>query len=185
MSVQSADNLQLLGGVLIVLSLMLLWCWHKKKYRREGLANRKVTQDHLGGLRFKEGLVNQNVTQDHLTGLRFKEGMDDGKVNSMHDIENLSANRNSRVTTQNKVLQNLTGLRWQTEGMVGIDDTEFDSSHATIEDLQKRALTVGSEIITPEPHLNLPNDNRSLTGAILRLTDTHVNYGNARGYVST
>ena len=113
------DNVQLLGGALIVLSLALLYCWWKKnskktlrvtggysKYRAEPKSRSFTTANEFEGMRSL-----------NLQALDFE----DTKPVSMHDIEGLANNR--VIPGKEQLRQDVTGLRWQVEGMQAKDDT--------------------------------------------------------------
>jgi hypothetical protein len=177
----SSDNLQVLGGVLIVLSIFLLWCWCSKKGNMydEGMIPRAAY-----ALSNDEGLSNRNaIAKDYIGGLKFKEAMWNGsdKVPSMHDLENMHANRHLDVQ-RHHTPSNVVGLKWNSDGMVGINTLEADMRDG--DDIARRQLNIGGDIYTPMPHDSVAQSSNTPGGAILTLTDFRPVYGNAVGNVS-
>lgn len=145
------DNLQLMGGALIVLSLALLYCWWSKQSKQNGCGRRyegfkSYIKDHTSKF--------EGARSKYTPGLTFNTD----KQASMHDLEGMAVNRNP-LTDQQKRSQ-VTGLRWQVEGMENVDMTDmFDRSYD-----DARGLVQNS---SSSEYGNVRGPNRPLSADIL------------------
>lgn len=167
-----ADNLQVLGGVLIVLSLALLYCWSQK--RMGNTRNRRCdgmqssNNNHLS--QFEE------LTAHNTPDLRFNANV----TRSMHDLEGLSVTRHSPTELQRKV--DIVGLKWNTEGIDASDTTDmFDrsnndrrQSHHQCSGCSNRSL--GGDILTPMNKSMNESTWTTHSGDQLTMTDHAMDY---------
>jgi hypothetical protein len=148
------DRLQILNGVLIILSLALLCCWYKKN--REYLSG-----PDLPGLHFKQGMSGPD-----LPGLHFKEGMRDlsGNVDrpyaqnpGMNELVNPGFNRNVHTAEQSN--DNPISMRW---------NSKMSSTSTNKEGV--RLGEISSDILTPIKNNNKKTCN-SHSNDVLTKTD--------------
>jgi hypothetical protein len=149
-TLEETTRLKLLGGVLIVLSVALLYCWCSKQRKNSNMYVKP---------RWVDGMSNDklNSMQPHsLSELYYKSKPD---TDSMHDRENFVMNRHPPTKTQ--LRNDISGLRWSTESMVGSNtavDSVYLSGYPTYSDSDTdsngRSLTrqqeiVGGDVMTP------------------------------------
>lgn len=178
-----SDNLQLLGGALIVLSLALLYCWYKNSNNQYSLFEGMTTYADKQRSRF-EGMSGQKARTTASGG-------------SMHDQEGLTVNRNPPSEQQRRA--NVTGLRWAVEGMHTPDQSAmFDRDNYeayrimlsrdptgtkwSMEDINEFYENTGGnrpvsgDVLTPFKPLPLSNCN-SHSGDQMTMTESGMNYG--------
>jgi len=151
---------ELLGGVLIIVGLVLLYCWYKKGkpdyYHTRANSNTKAAASTTPTAGTK--------SEGYIGSLKFG---DNYQVGSLHDLENYSVNRHYGVdpsaTTPN--------IRWKADGMVGTNELELRGG--SYDDLMRRSLTVSGDILTPLNREIVESKPYSVGGNILAMTDYH------------
>ena len=181
---EEANRLRLLSSVLIVLCILLLYCyWNKNNEGRRYDRFTPLQQDvHYGGMKYTDGMTSKQL--DSLPGMKLSAR--DG----MNDKENNLVNRHHPTTAQMR--SNLTGLRWESEVFTpGGSITENKSHYTTYEDsvlddmgaaIRAQQIT-GADVLTPlKPGTRIKVNSHG--GDILKLTDYRPMYGPARGSVT-
>lgn len=181
-----AQNLQYVGGALIVLSLALLYCWWGKNNSNQ---YERLTplrdQGTYGSFRTVEGMTaKQRASLPELSDNL-------ANVKSMNDRENYSPNRH--LPTSKQMRTNVTGMLWQTEAFTPGNSTEDPKSelmHSGYDDdadvnilMQRQQELVDDEVVTPLKPGEAIKLN-SLSGDILQLTDYAPQYGPSMGRVT-
>jgi hypothetical protein len=188
--------LQLLGGALVVLSLILVYCWCKKN-DRDGMGNMvPYSSSSLHGSyqnvspNWKEGLG--GMTRDFGSLGFMREGMlsfDNNRgfdtpntavtntpklVESMHGISNTVQNRHP----QNKRLSDsVTNLRWESDASIGDESPGTGSTgYGNPGQMGNRAQhrisqIIGGDVITPMKPTNINSCNSHSNDQLLK-TDT-------------
>jgi hypothetical protein len=167
--------LQLLGGALVILSLMLVYCWWSKKNVRDGMGNNipyssssphgsfqnisPSWKEGLGGMTrdfgslgfMKEGYLNFGSGHDYSTpdaAIRDTPQL----VESMHGMSNSVQNRHP----QNKRMgDSVTNLRWETDASIGNESPGPGSTgYGPPDQYGNRAQhrisqIIGGDVITP------------------------------------
>lgn len=168
-----AQNLQYVGGFLIVASLLLLYCWwgnNKSRYYKRLTPLR--AQGKYGAFRSAKGMTAKQV--DSLPELADSLA----NVKSMNDREYYATNRHQPSNKQMRT--NVTGMLWKTDAFTPGNSTEdpkselMHSGHDDATDMnifmnRKREL-VDDEMVTPLKPSETANI-KSLSGDILQLTD--------------
>ena len=162
-------NTQILGYVLLLLSVMLLICWFFKKtsyvrwFGREGMK---------GGSQYTKGVYTTRNPRGHMEGLS--------------DLETVPVNRH--VDKRSHVPY--VDLKWRSESLVGINNHEELASSA---DVVRLNTTVGADLVTVQPNGAIESCDskcRSIGGIMLKNVDydpngnMDVGYAPSRGYVS-
>lgn len=141
-----AQKLQWLGGALIVLSLILLYCWSSKKNKYEGYV--PLRGGYLHGARRMTDGFSPSTINTHLPDLNLQ------KNRNLNDMENYVVNRHTLDTERKN--SNVMGMRWNSEAFVSgrADEDQFSSGYDD-PNYQDKILTrraeelVGSDIMTP------------------------------------
>ena len=188
------ENLQLLGGALIVLSLTLLYCWYKKKSDRDSRGRYEGMKTYADKFRSPfEGMLANKITRAQAEAMRSQNVPGVSFNGSMHDLESYTANRHS--LPDSLLRADVTGLRWQTEGMENGDMTAFfdgnyDEARAQLQGLPDNSnldyeagcvagasvKKISGDILTPmRPNTGSACASHSLDQ--LTMTDTAANYG--------
>jgi hypothetical protein len=154
------DTVQVLGGVLIVLSMVLLCCWATKQTRYEGM---KTYADDLPS-RF-EGMSSRNIP-----GLNFNSNVSQ----SMHDLEGLSVNRHIPNERHNNV--DIVGLKWKTEGMSTVNTTNICDLECNELPVHNSNQTLGGDILTPIKEM-VKSKSNTHSGDQFTMTDHAMGYG--------
>jgi hypothetical protein len=182
----SEENLQILGGVLIVLSLALLYCWNKKTY--DGF-NVKAgpymygTWDNIAGMSASPILSARQV-EANLPGLQFGNS-------SMHDM--FSAKRNVTVPTSVKNTD-VMNPRWMVDSHIAtpvvdnnsVSHRAMDSVHDVITNMDGKAVVArkptmtGGLVVAPE--LQTPNTSSVVHSHDPSTTSVQLRLGNNGAY---
>ncbi len=161
MTPEDEKNLNILGGVLIVLSLDLVWCWYSKK-RVNGMVGR------YGDFSIR-GMTNRPKldTAKYLPGLNI-ENM---RVKSMHDLDTdlTQTRRHLPVHEDHRLMDNIVDSKWLIDGHVN-DPLNNPNQHL---------VKMPDEIMTPFKSQDelLQNRVESVGAAVMTLTDYGPQYG--------
>lgn len=199
-----SENLQQLGGLLIVLSLALLYCWSCSKDYMQNIPGKYVglSNNMYGSFRQSDGFKNHYQTTG-LKSLQWNNVDDTTSVKSMFDLESPQTARDSYRTLPTNQ-KNTTGMRWSVDGMIASGDPTDQLSPNPISDLLasgaistdytntssytsgldgaydsalNSGLRVPSEIITPMKTCFIDSsDCQSVSGSVLQLSDYKPEY---------
>ena len=199
-----SENLQFLGGLLIVLSLALLYCWSCSMDGMQNTPGKYVgLQDNsYGAFRQSDGFRNMQQTSG-LKSLQWANNDDALSVKSMFDLEAPQTSRSGyHILPTNQ--KNTTGMRWNIDGMIASGDptdqvspnpvSDLVASGAILTDYMNESsytsgldgaydgglnsgLKVPSEVITPMKTCFMDSSGcQSVSGTVLQLSDYKPEY---------
>ena len=204
MACEEGENLQLLGGLLIVLSLALLYCWSCSIDGMQNTPGKYVglPNNSYGAFRQSDGFRNNQQTSG-LKSLQWNSNYDAAPVRSMFDLESPQTSR-SGFSTMPSNQKNTIGMRWNVDGMIASGDPSDQLSPNPINDLLasgaistdymnessytsgmdgaydgslNAGLKVPSEIITPMKTCFMDSSGcQSVSGSVLQLSDYKPEY---------
>ena len=147
-----SENLQLLGGALIVLSLALLYCWYNKQRSYDGMKGTAYigAGNMYGSFRATDGFAASPALLEKHSNLHIKQKMPHKKkdtVASMHELETVKQPKH-HFSNKHRAKGNKTNSRWNVDGMVAASDPSDQLSEGPSADLlSSGAIGIGSYTI--------------------------------------
>jgi hypothetical protein len=185
------EELQFLGAALIILSIVLIYCWYTSKKNSEGLRNIQTSYTTLS----------KPITYADIN--RVPEDKTDSRTPSMQDLENFG-NPKYELTKKHKGKVDFADARWNVDGMVASSDpTDQILVGDNTGDPMNYAFAVDSPYV--DKLMNLSNQQpreavtplkrdfvdsagcKSVSGSVLTLTDYSPQYFDRtvdKGYIS-
>lgn len=167
-----------LSGGLILLCLLLLWCWYNKQNNTpQNYRSRFTNKYNYGYLRPAEGM-----TSGRPSDLQFK------KPSNMNDRENYVVNRHP--LTNSLAAEDSMKARWNVDTFVPGSSIELDGTSGKLEDRDNYARNrrkADERVVDGVESAYRARDNpgqfNSLSNEILAKTDFTPSYGMARGTI--
>jgi hypothetical protein len=184
--INNIDSITWLSGALIVLSLLLLYCWYVKsrrqgfKKKRQGFIGYLDGDDMSGGFRQTDGF-SPKLRHEYLPGLKLRN-------DSLHETENHLVNRHQ--PSKKEKASDVMLSRWKAEGFNVSSWDDAISGYPTVSqsdyNITNRAQEViKDEILTP---LKSKLDSSCLNTGSMQLLNMELDpqykpeYGQSRSY---
>lgn len=164
MTPEDEKNLNTLGGVLIILSLVLLWCWYGKK--KDNMSNRYGDFGLRGFTRSPP--LN---TAKYLPDMQLEPNVDGMRVKSMHDmsVDLSQMRRHLPIHDDSSKMDQMVDVKWNIDSAV----------NDPLDRPQQHVVKLPDEIITPAKSQDelLYNRAASVGAAVMSMSDYAPQFG--------